>query len=297
MLKRYIIGALMVVTGLLFLRSVSNADSGIKNDSAVAVEEDFNQSLDTYFRYSPSRGAHAQSGSVATMEADSEYKYELKLFDELPVKLSLEDSYIGIENTTDVELPARLVGFITDIETTLPFFKVDKTYIRIGISPSFYDDDWNFHSSSFRIPVRSFIIYKPNEEWAFIGGVAVYPDYETKAFPILGFIYQPNDRLSFNIVPKRPNVSYKLNDKLTVFAEAGMSYEEYEVTKDDLKNVVLRFKEDRLGTGIKYKFNKFIESSVTVGGVFNRSLKYRDSLGKVDIKSGFYSEFRVEIKI
>jgi long-subunit fatty acid transport protein len=113
----------------------------------------------------------------------------------------------------------------------------------------------------------------------------------------LGFIYQPNDRLSFNIVPKRPNVSYKLNDKLTVFAEAGMSYEEYEVTKDDLKNVVLRFKEDRLGTGIKYKFNKFIESSVTVGGVFNRSLKYRDSLGKVDIKSGFYSEFRVEIKI
>lgn len=254
--------------------------------------------VDSYFRYMPSRSVDAQSGKVEILEADSEFSYEFKAFDKLPLKLSLDNRYIGIENTTSVKLPAHLVGLTTDIETTLPLFNVDKTHLRLGMSPSFYGDDWNFRASDFRLPSRAYLVYQPIEKWTFLAGVAFYPDFENEVLPILGFIYQPNDKLTFEITPKRPNISYILNDKITLFAEGGSSFGEFEVSKDNLKNVVLRYRQTHLGTGIKYKVNKFIDSSISCGGIFGRSLKYRDdSLGKVDVKNGVYAELRLEIKI
>jgi hypothetical protein len=254
--------------------------------------------IDSYFRYMPSRSVDAQSGKVEIMEADSECSYGFKAFDKLPFKLSLDNTYIGIENTTGVKLPAHLVGLTTDIETTLPIFNVDKTYLSLGVSPSFYGDDWGFRSSGFRIPSRVFFIHQPTEKWTFLLGVAFYPDFENEVLPILGFIYKPNDKLTFEITPKRPNISYIFNDKITLFGEGGSSFGEFEVTKDNLKNVVLRYRQTHLGAGIKYKVNKFIESSLSCGGIFGRSLKYRDnSLGEVDIKNGVYTELRLEIKI
>jgi hypothetical protein len=281
----------IAVAALTIFASALNAETEDKED---CVRHNF----DSYFRYMPSRKVDSQSGKIGIMEADSEYSYEFKAFDKLPVKFSLDNKYIGIENTTGVELPAHLVGLTGDIETTLPFFNLDKTYLRLGVSPSFYGEDWDFETSQFRIPSRYFLIHSPNDRWTFIAGIAVYPDFEREVWPILGFIYKANDKLTFNIVPKRPTISYILNDRITLFAEGGASFNsEFEVTKDNLKNVVLRYQERHLGAGIKYKVNKFIQSSISAGGAFNRSLKYRDSLGKVEIKDGAYAEFRLEIRI
>lgn len=257
----------------------------------------FANKIDSYFRYMPSRSVDAMEGKVEIVEADSEYSYELKLFGKLPVKFSLDNKYIGIEDSvTNVALPAHLVGLTTDIEATLSFFNFDQTYLRIGLSPSFYGDDWDFETSAFRLLSRLLILYIPNAKWTFLAGVAVYPDFENEALPVLGFVYKPNDKLAFNIIPPRPNITYLLNDQVTLFGEGGSSLNsEFEVTRNDTKNVVLRYKEMHLGVGIKLKLNKFIQSSLSFGSVFNRSLKYRDNQGKVEIKNGLYGEFRTEI--
>lgn len=255
-------------------------------------------SFDSYLRYMPSRKADAMSGEVTVIEASGEYSYGFKMFEKLPVKFSLGNRYIGIENTTNVELPARLVGLATDIETTFPFFKINNIYLRFGISPSFFSDSWDFPASSFRIPLRSYVIYQPNERWTFLAGIAVYPDFEKEVLPILGLIYKPNDRLSFNLTPKRPNISYLLNDRVTLFLGGGSSVNnEFEVAKDNLKGVVLRYKETRLGAGLKYKFNNSVQGSLALGSAFGRYLKYRDSLGKVNIKDSVYGEMRLEINM
>lgn len=270
---------------------------GLTLNSAQA-EDEFPHKADSYFRYIPSRSAKTISGEVEIIESESEYSYEFKTFDKLPLKFSLTTQYIGIENATEVELPAHLTGLTTDIETTLPFFNFDKTFFRLGLSPSFYADDWDFQTSNFRIPMHYVLIHQPNDRWTFIIGVAIYPDFEKEVFPVMGFIYQPNDKLIFNLVPKRPNISYLVNERLTWFTEGGSFVNsEFEVTKDNLKNVVLAYKELRIGSGIKYKFNKFLQTSLSAGAIFNRSLKYRDSLGKVNIKDGFYTEFRVEMQM
>ena len=48
--------------------------------------------------------------------------------------------------------------------------------------------------------------------------------------------------------------------------------------------------------GFKYKFNEFLQSTFTVGGVFGRSLKYADHIGKVNVEGGLYTEFRLNAR-
>ncbi len=252
---------------------------------------------DTYVRYMPSRRVDAMPGKVGIIESANECAYKLKAFGKLQLELSFESNYISINNSTGVKLPSHLTSLIAGLQTTVPFFTLDKTYFRIGLYPSYRGENWEVRSSAFRMPVNTYLIYQPNSKWTFVAGVGAYPDYRTKVIPIFGFIYKPNEKLTFNIVPANPNISYSLNGKVTLFIEGGMAGDEYEVDKDGLKNVVLEYKAYRGGAGASYRFNKYIEASVSVGGVFNRRLQYRDSLGKVNLDSGMYSEFRINAAI
>jgi hypothetical protein len=49
--------------------------------------------------------------------------------------------------------------------------------------------------------------------------------------------------------------------------------------------------------GVRYQPAPFIQGKVSLGGAFNRSFKYRQSLGKVTLKDGMYAEFRVDISL
>ena len=264
----------------------------------IAIKEDeLPYELDSYVRYMPSCSVDAKSGKVAVTDSASEFSYDLKVFGELPVELAIGSRYIGINNTTSVKLPAHLTQISFGVETILPFF-FDKTYLTLGLAPSFYSDSWNFNSSTFRLPQRYFFIHQFDKKLTFICGVGVFPSFKDVVEPILGFIYKPDGRLTFNITPSKPEITYVFNDKLTLLLEADMSEDEFEVTKDNLKNTVLEYNEMHLGAGVKYQVNKYIQSSISGGYIFNRSIKYRDDdLGKVGIKNGLYTELRVDISI
>jgi len=260
-------------------------------------EESFHQEIDSYARHMPYTSLKSQEGKLSILDSGSQYSYEFKTFEKLGIQLFLDSQYINIEGSSPVILPAHLTGLSAGVETTLPFFKFDNTYFRVRVMPAYYSDDWDFHSSAFRIPVHSFMIYQPNEKWTFIGGIAVYPDFETPVFPILGFIYKPNDLWTFNLIPERPYISYRLNDKITLFTEGGFSSEEFEVKKDNFEGAVLSYNEIHFAGGLEYQLNKNIKASVSSGYMFDRYFKYRDSLGKVTLKNNIYSELKVEMSL
>jgi len=261
----------------------------------VKEEEYFPQELESYAHFIPSRGAKAQSGKVGVIDSSSEYSYEIKAWDKLPVEFSTSTRYIGIDNSTVVELPARLTKVDFGISTALPFFNFNNTFLAIELNPSFLTDNWYLRSSAFSMVQRYFLFYKFDEKLSFICGLRIEPHFKDPFSPILGFIYKPSDKLTFNIVPQRPEISYALDKKLTVFLEGDNSSDEFRVTKDNLKNVPLQYNELHLGAGFRYNFNKHVKGSLSCGSVFNRSLKYRDSLGKVAMENGLYSEFRLDI--
>ncbi len=276
----------------------------IKDRQASGEDNDFNNEVDSYLRYIPSNSAKSQSGRINIIQSGVEYDYKFKAFGELPVELSLDSGYTGINNTTQVELPAHLTKFIAGINTTFPFFNVKRTYFYLELDPSFYGEDWDLASYHFRFESNYAFIYRANEKLSLVFGIQVFPEYrypggimrDYPVSPLLGFIYKPNDKLEFNILPDNPNISYFLNHRLTLFIEENDFDDEYKVTKDGSKTR-LRYTQAHIGTGLKFKVNKFIDTSLVAGEALHQLFKYSDSQGKVQANNGLYVEFKIAARM
>jgi hypothetical protein len=146
------------------------------------------------------------------------------------------------------------------------------------------------------MPVNSFLIYAPSEKLTIIGGIAVFPDFKEKVFPIFGFVYKPNEKIIFNITSENPSIAYSPNEKITFFGEIRTPLGgEFEVTRQNRGGVVLMYNDTRIGAGAEYNFNKSVSASVSLGGTFGRYFKYRDEDGKVSMKNGLYSKFSIDV--
>ncbi|MFA5271451.1 MAG: hypothetical protein WC412_03800, partial [Candidatus Omnitrophota bacterium] len=120
--------------------------------------------FESYYTYMPSSKSKSNNGSISLVESGFDYSYEFKLFDQLPITLSLGSEYIGIGDSQALDLPSHLTGLTAGLDVILPFFNIDKTYISAGVQPSFYSDNWSFNTSAFRMPVNSFLMYAPSEK-------------------------------------------------------------------------------------------------------------------------------------
>ncbi|MCX7662033.1 MAG: DUF6268 family outer membrane beta-barrel protein, partial [Candidatus Omnitrophica bacterium] len=227
-------------------------------------------------------------------ELYNRYSYETKLKDKLPIKISIDNMYIAIDkdNLKNLDLPNKLVSLGLDSELTLPTLSKD-IYLRLGLNPSFYADSYDFSPSDFRIPLRAYFIHLLSQKLKLIYGFAVYPDFDKEVFPIGGVIYEPNSKISFELIPSRPNITYNLTQNLSLLLEAGLSNYEFEVERQKREGVVLSYREMRLAGGIKFKLNKW-ENFLSVGDIFRRRFEYRDSQEKLKIKDTFYIEYRTK---
>ncbi|MCK9614924.1 MAG: DUF6268 family outer membrane beta-barrel protein [Candidatus Omnitrophica bacterium] len=253
---------------------------------------------EAYVTFLPSTKSKDNKSRIQIIESEFDYSYEYKLFDKIPVTLSLSSEYIDIKENSQLNLPSHLTGLSVGCDVVLPFFNLDKTYINLGVSPSIYRDDWSFKTSSFRMPTDIFLIYKPNDKLIFVGGLAYFPDFKDQFFPAVGFVYKPNEKWIFNITTDDPSIAYMPNDRLTIFTQMELPLgAEYEVKRGDSENMVLIYNDMRLGLGVGYKINKFVSVSLAGGGVFDRYIKYRKVEEKLSIENGGYVKFSVDIQI
>jgi len=254
--------------------------------------------VESYLTFLPSTRAKDGNSRIQIIESEFDYSYEYKLFEKIPLTFSLTSEYIDIKENSNLDLPSHLTGLSAGLDVVLPFFNLDKTYINLGVSPSIYRDDWRFETSSFRMPVNTFLIYKPDDKWVFVGGLAFFPDYKDKFFPVAGFVYKPNEKWVFNITTDDPSIAYSPNDRLTIFTQMELPLgAEYEVKHGDSENVVLIYNDMRVGLGLGYKINKFVSVTLAGGGVFDRYIRYRDIDGKLSVKNGGYAEFSIDINM
>ncbi len=260
------------------------------------TDEPVTLSFDYYLLYMPTTSFVAQPGRMRIVDQAMELGMEMET-GSLPVELNLETRYINLNNkeSMNVDLPAKLTEMVYGVQTTLPV--ADNTYMRFDLKPTYASHNWNHQKSTFRMPIHSFLIHQASERLIFIGGVSVTPGYEYPVWPIVGMIYKPTDRIAFNLVPSRPNVTYSLSDRLGLFLEGNINNTEYRVTKDGYKGAILRYAETHLGGGVKFNLSKSLTASISSGYMMNRYLKYRDSLGKVNLKNNAYSEIRFEMGI
>lgn len=238
------------------------------------------------------------SNQVEVNESQFDFSKEFKA-GELPLTFGITVKETDInENAGSASLPSRLVGkeFLLGTKFPAPFLDSDQYFIGIDLIPSMYTDDWDFKSSAFRLPFRTYLIYKQSDEFILVLGATIRPQYDTVATPIIGVIYKPNDRLTFNLASSDPNITYKLNDQLTALAEFSFSLDEYEVTRNGQDGVVFKYDESSIGGGFKYELTQNIEVLLTAGGVFGRYMEYRDKVDKTVPDAGIYTNFKVSAK-
>ncbi len=240
----------------------------------------------------------AMSGEIDIIETELKYDLDFKIEGELPVTLSLDFNHIDLNENIPVNLPSHLEGrsFWFSTKFPMPFMDSEHYFMGVDIIPTLNTDSWKWRSGAFRLPFRIYGIYKESDSFILVAGVSVCPEYDTVVLPLLGLIYKPNDRLSFNLASSDPNISYKLTETTTLLWEFDYTLEEYEVTRSGTKGVVLKYREYSTGVGLQYKPCDYFRVVVSVGGVFNRRLDYRDGAGKVDPDAGLYTGGQINIK-
>ncbi|HBO98031.1 MAG TPA: hypothetical protein DE315_00925 [Candidatus Omnitrophica bacterium] len=234
-------------------------------------------------------------GDIGITSSDFDLTYKFKVAGQLPVDISLDVGHKDINADTPVDLPTHLESRRLGLSTKFPAPWVGDGHFFMGLDifPTLNTDGWDWKSGAFRIPFRGYLIFKESDDLILIGGVSVRPEYEREVLPVVGLIYRPNDRLSFNFASDDPNISCKLNDATLLRWEMDYAWDEYEVTRGAREGVVLRYQEISSGFGIEHQFNAVFKGIVSAGGVFNRQLEYSDEVGKVAPDTGFYTSARL----
>lgn len=244
-------------------------------------------------RFFPRRSFESNTGNIKIKELDFAYTNSFKLAGKLPAKVTLfiQDIFLKDRGQDKVILPEELTGFGVGLELTTSFLDWKDTYWRIKVMPSFYTNSWRAYSSAFRMPLQSFLIFQPYKYLTWFSGVGIYIDYEREFFPILGLIYKPNNRLILRLIPSEPEVSWKINKWFDMFLNGGITNSEFEIAKDGMRRVILRYRNYYVGTGIRVTPAKNIIFSFSQGYSFGRSFKYLEENEKLKIKDGFFTEF------
>jgi len=242
--------------------------------TTVSAGDDYPNDFSLRGKYIFSSDIKAQDGDIIILETKLILKHEFKVYEKLPIEISLRVKHINLfEDINKVNVPETMKDRGLGIGTKLPvpFIDDDRFYMGFDVFPSFQTAvGHGLASQSFRIPFRSYLIYKESEELIIVGGVKIRPEYETDVLPLIGLLYKPNDKLSINFLSEDPNVSYQINDKTKVIWEFDYTTEEYEVTRKSEKGRVIQYYSASTGIGIEHQCKENIQVSAFVGGVFGR---------------------------
>ncbi len=284
--------AVIFVPSVLFAEEGTTAKKEPSNTTVTVMTKD---------RYTFESGVNHMLGKVSVNQNDFDVKYETKVFGKLPVSVWFDYKHLDINENIPVDLPASLHGrrFGVGTKFPVPFLNSNEHFIGIDVMPSWYSDDSSFTSSAFRVPFRAYLIYKPSDPsntFVLIAGAQIDVNADTPVIPIIGFNYQPNDRLDFHLASSEPTITYKLDNNWAVFAEFDAKLDEYEVTRAGQKGVVFKVREAIFGGGLKFKISEWLDASLSTGLNTGRRFSYRDNVGKVDVDSAPYIKARLSVK-
>ena len=247
-------------------------------------------------RYIPESDVNKQAGQLSISETTFDLSHEFKLDNGMPVTVSFFDRHTDLNSDVGVFLPAYLEGRSLGLGTKFPapFTQSDNYFIGVDVFAAMYTEGWSKNSTSaFRMPFRTYLIYKRDENFIVIAGLSIKPNYDTVVLPIVGFIYKPNDEWTFNIASENPNITYKVSDKTRLLWEGDIINDEYEVTRNGENGRVLFYRELSTGVGVEHDFTSSLSGLVSIGTVFSRQLKYEDDNGKIIPDAGMYVKARI----
>ncbi len=160
----------------------------------------------------------------------------------------------------------------------------DKWALQFEADPGVYSDLEDIDIEDFNVPLsfRALYFQRPNLIWtlALIGNIK-------SEFPVVGGVglrWNPTDKTTIDIVLPRPQIAYRVSERLSVFAGGEFKGGGYRVAENfgsrvgrpDLNDVDVFYREARAGAGLKWQITEKIGAVIEGGWVIDRRFTFRD---------------------
>jgi Domain of unknown function (DUF6268) len=184
-----------------------------------------------------------------------------------------------LDRPIDLDLPSRLHDLAIDFSH---FRRItNDCFVNVAVTPGYYADDHSFDSDdALRINGRAVAIYDPTPEWKWVLGATYVHGGWAKVVPVAGFIYEPSDDVSYELVFPRPRAAWRLpnspvpgRDEFWFYVLGEFSNLIWAFEQSDGAPDMLASRDFRLILGLERKIIGGLSHRVEVGYVLNREIK------------------------
>src|SRR5262245_28670470 len=182
-------------------------------------------------RYSPAVDVSSQPGECEVGKLLLRIGYRSKFADGRPYYASIGPDHYIFEETTTVPLPAgaKSRGLRFGTELNLPFLDDGRDLLGVELNPTFQTTNTvGFNAHAFRVNFSTFLKIKGENDFSWIIGARIRPNYDKSVLPMFGINWHPTEKVFINLVSEEPNIAYSLTDKTSLLWEFDYTFDEFE---------------------------------------------------------------------
>ena len=236
----------------------------------------------SYVANSPIKAGTANFGDIDTLHHRLRYGINIPSGDRLSWRVGGEWERYSYGVPTAAPIPNTLNSLNLNLGAD---WRISRRWsMNLDVDPGIYSDFEDIGIEDFNAPATARLIWAQTERLYWALAVVANPKSE---FPIvggIGAIWRPDDHWTVSVVLPRPQISYRVNDTISVFAGGEFKGGGYRVSESfgtrvgrpNLNNQDIFYREARAGAGIKWNVTEKVSARLEAGWVIDRRFTFPD---------------------
>jgi hypothetical protein len=280
------VGVIMLWSLASLPASAANVFSGVGGGTTTATGAVSALSTDvdadaSFFGNGSVKSSNHKNGSISEIEASAGGIVSWQLRDNLLLDFGAQWQRFSFD--PDPGLPVPDVLQEVNLVVGADFQMTPALIMHVELDPGIYSDFQNISSGAFFIPIEIGGVYFVSSDLLFALGVSINYDRDPPVFPGGGVRWQVTNKFLVNAILPKPQLEYKLTDKLTAHAGANLLGNDFRVSNDlassrmapkKLNNAILEYTEVRVGGGLSYRVRPGASLDVEAGFTPYRKFDY-----------------------
>ena len=236
--------------------------------------------------------AEANDLTLSTLEAGISIP-TYPIFGPPPPFINLGFVYTDVDSPSTLGLPQELYETRIGMAWIRRFN--ERWTVRLMAGTSFATDRLNTSSDAWQFRGGVFAIYQKNPQWTWTFGAIALGRNDLPVLPAVGLIYQPHERLRFDLLMPRPRVSWLVAEngdrQQWCYIGAGLNGTTWGVQRDDGTDDQLTYGDVRFVVGWEstptrepgVPFTRGRKMGVEVGYAISRDFEWESTETKIDL--------------
>lgn len=235
----------------------------------------------SFFGNGSVKSSNHKFGSISEIEASASGIASWQVRDNLLLDFGAQWQRFSFDPDPGVPVPDVLQE--VNLVVGADFQATPALIVHVELDPGIYSDFRNISSGSFFIPIEIGAVYFVSSDLLFALGVSINYDRDNPVFPGGGIRWQVTNKFLVNGILPKPQLEYKLTDKLTLHAGANLLGNDFRVSGDlarirnapqKLDNAILEYTEVRVGGGLTFRLRPGVALDFEAGCAPYRKFDY-----------------------